>query len=377
MIFPAAFVTLATLSVAVVAAPLPAGSGSGGSAYTGAGGQTNGGSVIGSSGIHLLNIGSNNAGAGGFANTGSAEAGKGGDRDSVQSNVLAVTQRPQQVGILGQLLGNNVLQARKDESGTGGDAYTGVGGQANGGTTYRAGNRLGLDVLNVGSNNAGDAGKAASGAALSGAGGDSASSQSEYLYNLTPADQPSRLSEVLDLDLIKRHDGGDAYTGVGGQANGGTIYRAPDNSALGRILPDLHILNINSGNAGDGGDASSGSALGGEGGNVKSLKTTYASSALNQPVGALGPAARPLDDVARLVNLPLAKRAAGDVYTGIGGQATDGNSFVRPATSLTSGAQILSVVSDNASTGEIAASGHALGASAESVRLDRDDVFSS
>ncbi|KAG8733856.1 hypothetical protein FRC11_001394 [Ceratobasidium sp. 423] len=59
-------------------------------------------------------------------------------------------------------------------------------------------------------------------------------------------------------------DGGDAYTGVGGQAFGGNVYGGEGKGPLG--FGPIKAFNINSGNAGDGGAADSGTAVGGKGG---------------------------------------------------------------------------------------------------------------
>jgi len=85
---------------------------------------------------------------------------------------------------------------------------------------------------------------------------------------------------------LARRDGGSAYSGVGGESNGGNVNkfnRLVQNPLLFhpstlfiRVwdwkrswndsgLANLNILNIGSGNAGNGGDASSGSAVGGSG----------------------------------------------------------------------------------------------------------------
>ncbi|KAL0950873.1 hypothetical protein HGRIS_007632 [Hohenbuehelia grisea] len=104
---------------------------------------------------------------------------------------------------------------------------TGVGGQANGGsvTSNRVGNtneRCGglgtLGLLNMGSNNAGNGGWAQSG----------------------------------DSSSIGQRS--DAFTGNGGQANGGNVER-PDCDAAG-------LINLWSFNAGDGANAASGSSRG-------------------------------------------------------------------------------------------------------------------
>ncbi|KAK6910283.1 hypothetical protein L486_00054 [Kwoniella mangroviensis CBS 10435] len=123
----------------------------------------------------------------------------------------------------------------------GGSAYTGVGGQASGGSVQRIseGGLLNLDILNIGSDNAGSGGSADSGSALGGAGG----------------------AGCTLGDLLSGGNGGSAYTGAGGQANGGNVVE----QSYGGLI-NLHALNIGSGNAGNGGSANSGSAAGGNSG---------------------------------------------------------------------------------------------------------------
>ncbi|WRT66234.1 uncharacterized protein IL334_003187 [Kwoniella shivajii] len=123
----------------------------------------------------------------------------------------------------------------------GGSAYTGVGGQANGGSVSRVDSAglLNLDILNIGSNNAGNGGSANSGSALGGAGG----------------------AGCTLGDIIGGGNGGSAYTGAGGQANAGNVVE----QSYGGLL-NIHALNIGSGNAGNGGSANSGSAAGGNSG---------------------------------------------------------------------------------------------------------------
>jgi hypothetical protein len=57
-------------------------------------------------------------------------------------------------------------------------------------------------------------------------------------------------------------DGGSAYTGVGGQAVGGS---KNTNDYAGGVGHGLDVLNLGSKNAGDGGKATSGTAVGGYG----------------------------------------------------------------------------------------------------------------
>ncbi|EIW70771.1 hypothetical protein TREMEDRAFT_17923, partial [Tremella mesenterica DSM 1558] len=176
----------------------------GANAYTGVGGQANGGNLYksGSSTNHDLPLD--------MLNTLSGNAGNGGDASS------------------GNAYGGYVSTTKRDG---GANAYTGVGGQANGGNLYDSstGNHNSpLDILDTLSGNAGHGGDASSGKAFGG-------------Y------------------VLRRDGGGNAYTGVGGQANGGNLYE----STTGNHNTPLDILNTLSGNAGHGGDASSGNAFGG------------------------------------------------------------------------------------------------------------------
>ncbi|WWD17431.1 hypothetical protein CI109_101872 [Kwoniella shandongensis] len=128
----------------------------------------------------------------------------------------------------------------------GGSAYTGVGGQASGGSVTRIteGGLINLDILNIGSDNAGNGGSANSGSALGGAGTGGCT-----------------LGQLLGGGEGATGTGGSAYTGAGGVANGGDVIT----HTYGGLI-NLHALNIGSGNAGNGGSANSGSALGGDGG---------------------------------------------------------------------------------------------------------------
>jgi len=165
---------------------------SNGNAFTGAGGQANGGSTNDGS---LLAIAGDNAGSGGHAGSGDAY---GAARTFSHS------------------------WGRKRDSTANGNAYTGNGGQANGGNV-NCGDYDGLPaLLNLFAYNAGDGGDASSGNAIGG------SRRSDSTAN------------------------GNAYTGTGGQANGGSV-----NGDCGALI------NIFSGSAGDGGRATSGSAKGG------------------------------------------------------------------------------------------------------------------
>ncbi|WWC89468.1 uncharacterized protein L201_004392 [Kwoniella dendrophila CBS 6074] len=123
----------------------------------------------------------------------------------------------------------------------GGSAYTGVGGQASGGNIQKISEAglLNLDILNIGSDNAGSGGSANSGSAL---GGGSGCASGSGLGGL----------------VVGSSNGGSAYTGAGGQANGGNVIE----QSYGGLI-NLHALNIGSGNAGNGGSADSGSTLGG------------------------------------------------------------------------------------------------------------------
>ncbi|WWC69393.1 uncharacterized protein I206_103332 [Kwoniella pini CBS 10737] len=144
----------------------------------------------------------------------------------------------------------------------GGSAYTGAGGSSIGGSLSEnnsaqgnSGIAGGDDVLGIASGNAGDGGKATSGNAIGGVG-----SQTVSYVNGQP--------------VITTSNGGSAYSGVGGNTNGGNInqnnnagpyysngnwYYYDNANAAG----NLDALNVASGNAGDGGDSSSGNAIGG------------------------------------------------------------------------------------------------------------------
>ncbi|WRT67207.1 uncharacterized protein IL334_004173 [Kwoniella shivajii] len=151
--------------------------------------------------------------------------------------------------------GGDVLAVRD-----GGSAYTGAGGSSVGGSlaennsAQQGGLAGGDDVLGVASGNAGDGGKATSGTAFGGVGSTS-------------------VSYVNGQPVVTTSNGGSAYSGVGGNTNGGNINQnnnAGPYYANGRWYYDntdaagnLDALNIASGNAGDGGDSSSGSAYGG------------------------------------------------------------------------------------------------------------------
>ncbi|WVW83017.1 hypothetical protein I302_105033 [Kwoniella bestiolae CBS 10118] len=149
----------------------------------------------------------------------------------------------------------------------GGSAYTGAGGSAVGGSlaennsAQSGGLAGGDDILGVASGNAGDGGKATSGTALGGTGA-------------------TTVSYVNGQPVVTTSNGGSAYSGVGGNTNGGNInqnnnagpYTPNAYYANGRWFYDyetvpaagnLDALNIASGNAGDGGDSSSGNAIGG------------------------------------------------------------------------------------------------------------------
>ncbi|KAI9638121.1 uncharacterized protein MKK02DRAFT_42509 [Dioszegia hungarica] len=151
----------------------------------------------------------------------------------------------------------------------GGNAYTGLGGQAIGGSStemsqgdgpFGQGNGLAdnAKVINAFSGNAGDGGKAKSGDALGGKGAIS------YSW--------------IDGNWVASGKGGDAYTGLGGVANGGNKgeYHYDKRCFNGQcgsygyghnaegLTKNLKLGQIATGNAGDGGDASSGSAVGGD-----------------------------------------------------------------------------------------------------------------
>jgi hypothetical protein len=68
---------------------------------------------------------------------------------------------------------------------------------------------------------------------------------------------------VLAAPVAKRGDGGNAYTGLGGQAIGGTSTEMSQGSD--GLADNAKILHAFSGNAGDGGKAKSGDAVGGKG----------------------------------------------------------------------------------------------------------------
>ncbi|KAG8947452.1 hypothetical protein FRC04_010773 [Tulasnella sp. 424] len=154
-----------------VAAPFP---GDGGSAYSGAGGNASGGGVTyaGDSarpdqdhnllgalnlGHHddddnlidailrrraLVNLFSGNAGDGGDASSGEAHGGQGGNTNGVDG-----------------------------AGGNGGNVYSGAGGNAAGGNVVHNGDE-GLELISLFSDNAGNGGKATSGYAYAGNGGD-------------------------------------------------------------------------------------------------------------------------------------------------------------------------------------------------------------
>ncbi|RDB29011.1 hypothetical protein Hypma_015260 [Hypsizygus marmoreus] len=118
-----------------------------------------------------------------------------------------------------------------------GNAYTGPGGLATGGSVNGdprpglLGALLGGGLINVGSNNAGDGGIASSG----GIGGTTpCSAKFRRWFHERPA-------------VPSNDNNGNAYTGPGGFAEGGSVNTRPG------------LINIDSGNAGDAGDASSGS----------------------------------------------------------------------------------------------------------------------
>ncbi|KAK4687347.1 hypothetical protein P7C73_g2772, partial [Tremellales sp. Uapishka_1] len=133
---------LSVVAAMALAAPMP--QSGGGSAYTGTGGQASGGGVTKSQSglinLDVLNIASDNAGNGGQANSGNALGGLGGCGGSGDSS--------------------------------GGSAYTGTGGTANGGavTISQTGGLLNIDALNIASDNAGNGGSANSGSAVGGDG---------------------------------------------------------------------------------------------------------------------------------------------------------------------------------------------------------------
>lgn len=68
---------------------------------------------------------------------------------------------------------------------------------------------------------------------------------------------------VFAAPVAKRADGGNAYTGLGGQAIGGTSTEMTQGSD--GLADNAKVLNAFSGNAGDGGKAKSGDAVGGTG----------------------------------------------------------------------------------------------------------------
>ncbi|KAG9103169.1 hypothetical protein FRC06_011869 [Ceratobasidium sp. 370] len=130
----------------------------------------------------------------------------------------------------------------------GGDAYTGVGGGANGGTVYGSPNRgpLGLGpikAININSGNGGNGGAADSGVAVAGQGGD----------RITKGKGGKKSKSSASGSA-----GGNSYSGAGGQAHGGSIY---DDGGV-------SLLNIGTGNGGDAGSATSGSSFGGNAGNI-------------------------------------------------------------------------------------------------------------
>ena len=126
-------------------------------------------------------------------------------------------------------------------------AYTGVGGKSDGGSVYKSsGGLLNLDILNIGSNNAGNGGDSSSGNAMGGVAGNCGADGNGGGNAYTGACLGSHTREVTDC------------LGAGGSAQGGSVRT----SSFGGLL-NLDALNIGSGNAGNGGDASSGSAVGG------------------------------------------------------------------------------------------------------------------
>jgi hypothetical protein len=114
------------------------------------------------------------------------------------------------------------------------NAYTGPGGNASGGSVSNTdySNFLGF-FLNLLSNNAGDGGSANAGPAGSG-----------NIFN----PRHEREHEPATSDV---HSDASSYSGVGGQAYGGSVNSAPA------------LFNIASNNAGNGGQASSGSSQSG------------------------------------------------------------------------------------------------------------------
>lgn len=70
-------------------------------------------------------------------------------------------------------------------------------------------------------------------------------------------------SAVFAAPVAKRADGGSAYTGLGGQAIGGTSTEMSQGHD--GLADNAKVINAFSGNAGDGGKAKSGDAFGGQG----------------------------------------------------------------------------------------------------------------
>ncbi|KIJ68731.1 hypothetical protein HYDPIDRAFT_24984 [Hydnomerulius pinastri MD-312] len=129
-------------------------------------------------------------------------------------------------------------------------------------------------------------------------------------------------------DIVARNGVGDAFSGAGGQASGGSVDATPGNCTgttcpWGAVLPVLEILKVDSENGGNGGGATSGAALG--------------SAALGPISGAHATGKAPM----------------GNSYSGVGGQAMGGSTNdSTPA--------MIELESDNAGTGGDAPSGSSL-----------------
>lgn len=194
-----------------------------GAATSGEGGQVSGGSINNPGGA--LNVFGNEAGNGGSGASGNAVGGNMKRAGSGGWNLPFM--RP------GQKKRTN-----------GGPASSQQGGNASGGSVNGGDDRglAALNILNIGSNNAGDGGLAKSGDSLGGIGGHA----------------PERLITPGRPSITKAKSvagsGGQAVAGEGGMAPGGSV-----NTPQG-------LINLWSNNAGDGGDGRSGSANGGAGG---------------------------------------------------------------------------------------------------------------
>ncbi|KAF8624899.1 hypothetical protein AX15_005767 [Amanita polypyramis BW_CC] len=128
-----------------------------------------------------------------------------------------------------------------------------------------------------------------------------------------------------DRNKVSSTQNGNAYTGPGGQASGGSISMGAGNAPANRILGGLlamPLINILSNNAGDGGDASSGDGLAnlGHRGLHREQKLSQSSSISNAYTGAAGNA------MGGSVNGPIGLINLMSNNAGDGGDATSGNS---------------------------------------------------